>query len=293
MTLVDQPPLAAPALRRPLPEAPPPELVYHHSVSLVQGLREGWRSRLLVSTLAERQLRTRYKQAFLGFLWAVIKPLVLMVAFTVVFGRIADVETGGAPYVLFSFIGVIAWDFTSTALDQGSLSLINSLPLLNKIACPREVFPLSYMAVAGVDALLSATCLAVLFGVTGTMPEITTFWVLLILPVHVIVTAAVTMGAAILVVYLRDLRYALPLLLQFGLLITPVAYGLDTLPSQWRLPSVIVNPVAGVIDGYRQVMLFGEAPGRYFFAAAGSAVAMFLVAYWLFKRLEIWITDVA
>ncbi len=272
---------------------PPDDILYKHRVSIIRGLRECWGARSIVLSLAERSLRTRYKQAFLGYLWAIITPLVLMVGFTIIFGRIAKVDTNGAPYVLFAFLGVVAWDFTSTALDQGSLSLINSLSLLNKIACPREVFPLSNMAVAAADATLSVTCLLVLFAITGTLPSVTSVWVLAILPVHILLTAAITMGASIVVVYLRDLRYALPLMLQFGLLVTPVAYGLDVIPGAFRMLYVVVNPLGGIIDAYREAVLFGHAPGRYFAAAAASTVVIFLGSYWLFKRLEIWITDVA
>lgn len=278
---------------RSLPAAPERESLYRHRVSILKGLRDVWRARAIIGALAERQMRTRYKQALLGFLWAIITPFTLMVAFTVVFGRIADVDTGGVPYAVFAFVGIVAWDFTSTSLNQGSLSLVNSLPLLNKINCPREVFPLSFMAVSAVDCMLSLVALGVLFAITTTMPAATSWWVLFVAPVHLLFTAAVVLGSSILVVYVRDLRYALPLLLQLGLLVTPVAYGTDSVPEQWRGLFAALNPLSGIIDGYRRAVLLGSPPGGLFVVSALSTLVLFAAGYWLFRRLEIWITDVA
>src|SRR5207248_5181691 len=122
----------------PLIEEPPDELLYHHKVSLLTSVREVILARELVRSLAERQLRARYKQALLGFLWSFITPIILMVAFTLVFTKVTKIATGGAPYPLFSYLGLLPWTFFSNSVSSGSTSIVTNTNLINKIYCPRE-----------------------------------------------------------------------------------------------------------------------------------------------------------
>lgn len=257
-------------------------------------MAEVWRSRELVRTLAEREIRARYKQALLGFSWAVITPLVLMVVFTLFVRRVADIDTGGVPYPLFTYLGLLPWTFFSSSLSSGGQSLVTNSTLLNKIYCPREVFPLASIIVAGIDTTISTAILGVLFAILTFAPKITSLWV----PVLLVVQVAFTLGIALIVsgvlVYLRDLRQALPLILQFGLFATPVAWGIDVVPSSWRLAYSIVNPLAPVIDGYRRTVLLGQSPQWELLGpAAISSLLILVVGYVVFKRLETGFADAA
>jgi ABC-type polysaccharide/polyol phosphate export permease len=255
-----------------VPVVPPPEWRFRRKLHPAALFHELWDARTLVWTLAEREIRIRYKQAILGFAWAVVTPLVLMVAFTL-FRKATKIDTGPVPYPLFAFIALIPWTFFSTSVAQGGLSLINNVPLLNKVYCPREVFPAASLVVAGIDSLVSTVVLGLLFLRYGFMPKPTSVWVPVILPVQLMFTLGITLMVSAVIVYLRDLRHALPLILQMGL---------------------FVNPLAAVIDGYRRAVLYGRPPSLSLLAvAAVSSVVVLTGGYAAFKRLETGIADVA
>ncbi len=275
-------------------DGPPRELVFRRKIRLGFSLRELWRSRELVRTLAEREIRVRYKQAILGFSWAVITPVVLMIVFTVFLRRVAKVDTGGAPYALFSYLGLLPWTFFSSSVNQGGQTLVTSSNLLNKVYCPREVFPLSSVIVATVDTTISSAILAVLFAIYTYAPKATSLWVPLLLVIQIGFTVGITLLISGTLVYLRDLRQALPIFLQLGLFATPVAWGIDVVPAQWRTLYAILNPLAPVIDGYRRSMLFGQAPQLHLLLpAAVSTVVILVGGYVIFKRLETGFADAA
>ena len=152
---------------------PPDDLRFRRRVRAVPALRELWRARELVRTLVERELRARYKQAILGFAWAIVTPFVMMVVFTFFFQRVVNVNTHGAPYPLFSYLGLLPWTFFSSSLSVGGMSLLTNNQLLNKVYCPREVFPMSSVGVAGVDMLVAVGPLMVLFLLTTYAPSAT------------------------------------------------------------------------------------------------------------------------
>jgi ABC-2 type transport system permease protein/lipopolysaccharide transport system permease protein len=273
---------------------PPRELRFRRRVRLLPSLREVWRSRELIRTLAERQLRARYKQAALGFGWAILTPLVLMVVFTVFFQPVADVDTAGAPYPLFAYLGILPWTFFSSSVSDGGLSLVVNIPILNKVYCPREVFPMSSIAVAGVDASVALLVLAFLFVIESVLPSATTVWVPLLALVQLAFTLGVTLIASASLVYLRDLRHMVPLVLQLGLFATPVAYGMDSIPEKYQLAYSFLNPLAPIIDGYRRTVL-EDLPPNWELVLAGTitSVLLLVVGYILFKRLETGFADVA
>jgi ABC-type polysaccharide/polyol phosphate export permease len=274
--------------------APPAELRFRRRIGPLAAVRDVWRARELVRTLAERELRARYKQAFLGLAWALITPLALMLVFTLFFNRVAQVETGGAPYPLFSYLGLLPWTFFSTSVSQGGQSLIQNIPLLNKVYFPREVFPTASVAVAGLDSAVALVALGGLFAIYGFLPKATSLWVPVLLLIQVAFTLGVTYLVSAVVVYLRDLRHALPVLLQIGLFATPVAYGIDFIPQSLRTLYVIVNPLGAVIDGYRRTVLLGLGPDwGLTIPASISAVVVLVGGYLLFKRMETGFADVA
>jgi ABC-type polysaccharide/polyol phosphate export permease len=276
------------------PATPPSELRYRRRYRIWALGRAAWDARALIRTLAEREIRVRYKQALLGFAWAVVTPLVLMVAFTAFFRKAGRIDTGPVPYPLFSFVGLIPWTFFSTSVAQGGLSLISNVPLLNKVYCPREVFPLASVAVAGLDMCVALLPLVGLFLFTGTVPQATSIWVPLLLLIQVAFTLGITLITSAVVVYLRDLKHALPILLQLGLFATPVAYPLSIVPESIRSVYVAINPLAAVIAGYRRTVLFGLPPNwDLMLPAVISTLVVLVGGYILFKRMETGFADVA
>lgn len=275
-----------------VPLAPPDALRFRRRLGPARALRQLWGARELVVTLTERDFRSRYKQTILGVGWAVVTPVLLMLAFTVFFRRVAQVDTGGAPYPLYAYLGLLPWTFFSASLSQGALSLLNNHALLNKVACPREVFPLASVATAALDTLIAVSALAVLFVVYGTAPRATSVWVPMLLTVQVAFAVGVALLFSVVLIYFRDLRHLLPLLLQLGLFATPVAYGLDAIPADLRGLYSLVNPLAPVIDGYRRTVLLGLPPDLGLLALGALGAAVLLVgSYALFKRLEPGIAD--
>lgn len=275
-------------------EGPPPELLYKRRISLRSGLRElrdGWP---LIMSLTEREFRVRYKQAVLGVAWAVLSPIALMLVFSVFFQRVAKIDTHGIPYPLFSYVGLLPWGFFSSSFSNASTSILTNKSLLNKLYCPREVFPLSDVGVAAVNTLISTGVLALMFAFYQTAPKATTVWVPLIVLVQLMFTVGVSLIAAAVVVYARDMLHAIPIILQLGLFATPVAYGMSEIPVQFRLMYSFLNPLAPLIEDYRRAVLYGQGPQwAYFAAGTATTVVVLSFGYWLFKRLETRFADVA
>lgn len=276
-----------------IPAEPPADLRFRRKVRLDASLREIWRSRELIRTLAERDLRARYKQAVLGFAWAIIPPLGLLLVFSVFVRRVGDVHSDGVPYELLAFVGLMAWNFFSAAVSGGSGSLLGNLSLLNKIYCPREVFPLAQLTVATVDAAVSLIVFGALLAIHRSAPFLTWLWSPVLLAMLLAFTTGVVLFISSGVVYLRDLRHGLPIVLQLGLFATPVAYSMSAIPEQWRLLFGLANPLGPIIDGFRRVLLLGQPPvWTELGAAAITTVILLTGGYWTFKRLEVGVADV-
>ena len=273
---------------------PPADLRYRKHLHPVAELKELWASRNLVFSLAERDVRARYKQAFLGFTWAIVSPVLLMIVFTIFFRRAIKVETGAVPYPLYTYVALVPWTFFSSSISSGGTSLVGNNALLNKVYCPREVFPLGTMATAAVDTFIALGVLGVLFLFEQFLPKGTSFWVPVLLLLQLGWTIGLTLVLSIVTVYLRDLRHALPIFLQLGLFATPVAYGIDKVPIKWQGLYSLLNPLAPVIYGYRQTVLYGRPPNWRLVGLGGITATVVLVGgYLLFKRLETGIADVA
>jgi ABC-2 type transport system permease protein/lipopolysaccharide transport system permease protein len=276
------------------PDGPPANLLFKRKVRLLAMLRELVRARELVFALVERDYRARYKQTKVGVAWAVVSPVLLMCAFTIFSSTVADFDTGGMPYPLFAYVALVPWTFFASSVSQGSSSITSNLSLGNKVYCPREVFPLAAIGTAAMDAVISLSVLFALFAVYGEAPQAATVWVPVLLVVQVTFTVGLTLALASLVVYLRDLRQILPMALQFGLFATPVAFSFDVLDTRWQALVAGLNPLAPVIDGYREAVVFGNAPVWDLVGIAAAASAAWLVlGYLLFKRLETGFADVA
>lgn len=276
-------------------DSPPPELRFKRRLRMRASLSELWHSRRLIRTLTERDLRVRYKQAVLGFLWAVVSPFILMVVFSLFFQRVVKVDTQGTPYALFAYLGLLPWSFFSSSVSNGGTNILSNKALLNKIYCPREVFPVAGVGVTAVDTAMSAVVLAVLFAIyTVAPPPGALLWIPVLLFVLVAFTLGVTLLVSAVIVYFRDLRQAIPLILQLGLFATPVAYGMELIPRQYLVIYVVLDPLAPVIDGFRQSLLLHGTPNLGLLTAAGlSSLAWLVAGYIGFKKLETRFADVA
>ena len=289
-------PLSAAAVRPRSADGPRDEIWFKRRVRFGAAVREVWSFRELILTLAERDLRIRYKQAVLGIAWALITPVIMMVAFSVIFTKFTKIPTGHVPYPLFSYTGLLPWTFFSSALGAGGLSLVANQPLLNKLYCPREVFPIAGIADAMVDALIATLVLAVLFPVEGFSPKAQIFYLPLLLIVLLMFTLGVTLAVSAIVVFMRDLRLVLPLIIQMGLFVTPVVYGSSSISKSETFLIIysILNPLVPVIDGMRSTILLGQAPPWAALGAGAASAALVLAGgLMLFKRLETGMADVA
>ena len=253
----------------------------------VAALRELWRYREVLTAFVARHVKVKYKQAAIGIGWAVVQPVIAAVLFAIFLGRLAGIESEGAPYFLFALAGMVAWSYFSSAAGQGMESLVADQVLLRKVYFPREILPIASVTAALVDLLPALGVLAVAACAYGHWPTVE--WLALPLPVLLLALAAAGVALAVSAanVYYRDVRYALPFVLQVGLFASPVVYPLSAVPDGWREAYAILNPVAAAIDAIRQIVLHGSWPDLVITAGA-FAWTLVLVAggYAFFKRLE-------
>ncbi|MBF9059788.1 ABC transporter permease [Rhodobacterales bacterium HKCCSP123] len=221
--------------------------------------RDLWAYRELFAVLAWRDVAVRYKQTVIGIAWALIQPLLTMVVFTVIFGRVADLPAdGAAPYPIMVFAALLPWQLFATSMTQASNSVVNNSALVGKVYFPRLIVPSASAVVALVDFAISLGMLAVLMVVFGFFPD----WRVVFLPLFLLLAVATAMGPALwlsaLNVKYRDFRYIVPFIVQFGLYVSPVGFSSSNIPDEWRFLYGL-NPMVGVIDGFRWCLLGGEA----------------------------------
>jgi lipopolysaccharide transport system permease protein len=253
--------------------------------------RDLWRYRELLTFLAWRDVRVRYKQAVLGVAWVLFQPIVTTVIFTFVFGRLAGMPSGGVPYPLLVLAGLLPWQLFANGLTGSSGSLISNANLVSKIYFPRLLIPLSALAVALIDFAIIAGLFAGAMVWIGIVPS----WRLALLPVFVLLTLAAALGAGLwltaLTVRYRDFRFITPFLLQVGVFLTPVGFRTDNLPN-WR-DLLTLNPLTALVDGFRWCLLPGsQAPLPHGIAYSIVFVATLLwsgVRY--FRRTERTLAD--
>ena len=255
--------------------------------------RDLWRYRELFYFLAWRDVLVRYKQTAIGVLWALIRPLLTILVFTVVFGRLAKLPSDGVPYPILVCAAMLPWQFFANAFSEAGNSLIANTNLISKVYFPRLIVPASTAAVAFVDFLISAVILAGLMIWYGFLPD----WRLVALPLFVAMAIGAALGAGLWVAALnvkyRDFRYIIPFIVQFGLYISPVGFSSSVVPETWRL-LYSINPMVGVIDGFRWALLRGhEAPyWPSFMLSMALAVFLLLTGVFFFRRTERSFADV-
>jgi len=236
-----------------------------------------WQYRELFQVLAWRDVSVRYKQTVIGIAWAVIRPVLAMIVFTIIFSKVAKLPSeGDAPYALMVFAGLLPWTFFSTALSEASGSLVANANLIGKVYFPRLIIPASTILVAFVDLAISFSILILMMIWYQYAPG----WQILFLPVFVVLAFLASFGPALWIASLnvkyRDFRFIIPFIVQFGLYVSPVGFSSTVIPEQWRF-IYSMNPVVGIIDGFRWSILGGESyiywPG---FVASLSVTAFFL-----------------
>jgi len=250
--------------------------------------RDIWVYRQLFAILAWRDIAVRYKQTVIGIAWALMRPLATMMVFTIVFGKIAALPSeGAAPYAVMVFAGLLPWTFFSTALAEASSSLIGNSNLISKVYFPRLIVPTAAVVVAFVDFLISFAILMALMLWYRFLPS----WHIVLLPAFVLLAFLASLGPGLWITALnvkyRDFRYVIPFLVQFGLYISPVGFSWTIIPAQWRLVYSL-NPMVGVIDGFRWCILGGGS--AIYWPSLYLSVAVTGLFLWLglatFRRME-------
>lgn len=249
----------------------------------------------LFLTLAYRDLRVRYAQTFLGLLWAIIQPLSTIVIFTLVFGRVVKVDSGGIPYPLFAVSGIIAWSYFAFVLSQSGNSIIGAQDMIKKIYFPRLIIPLSKSLVGLVDFLVTAIFLFAMLTYYQFVPAKTIFFLPLLALLIIISALSVGIWLSALTIRYRDFQHVVPFLVQFGLYATPVGYPtslvLNSLP-EWAQVIYGLNPMVGIIEGIRWSVFGMEPTNNYFIVSIIATLVLFITGLWYFKKVEKVMADI-
>ncbi len=250
--------------------------------------RDLWHYRELLAILAWRDVAVRYKQTVIGIAWAVVRPFITMVVFSIVFGRLAGLPSDGSvPYPVLVFAGMLPWFLFASVLSEASASLVGNSNLIGKVYFPRLVIPLASAAVALVDFAVN---LAILLGIMvwyRVMPG----WQITLMPAFIALAVLASLGPALLITALnvkyRDFRYVIPFVVQLGLYVSPVGFSSAVVPGDWRL-LYSLNPVVGVIDGFRWCLLGGES--KLYLPGFALSLGIVALSLWLgiatFRRTE-------
>jgi lipopolysaccharide transport system permease protein len=256
------------------------------------GLKDLWQYRELLFFLTWRDIKVRYKQTALGAAWAVIQPLFTMLVFTLFFGRLAKVPSDGIPYPLFCYTALLPWQLFAYALTESSNSVVANERLITKVYFPRLVVPLASILAGFVDFVIAFTL------VIGMMLwyEVRPTWAILTLPFFVILAMATALGVGLwlsaLNVQYRDVRYTLNFIVQFWLFASPVAYSSTLVPARWR-PFYGLNPMAGVIEGFRWALLGKvQAPGAMLVVSVAVVAVVLVGGLYYYRRMEKTFADV-
>lgn len=249
-------------------------------------LKELFKYRELLWVLTVRELKVRYKQTFLGITWAIVQPLSLMLIFTLVFSYFTSVNSEGIPYPLFSYVALLPWTFFQTAVQFGSMSIVNNSGLVTKIWFPREILPLSSVFAALIDFAVAGLLLIGLLIYYRLPVSAHIGWIFLLIPLQFVITAGLALLTAALVVLFRDLKFVIPLALQILFYATPVIYSINIIPDKF-FKLILSNPLTGLIDSYRQIILFNQPPNFYhLISSVAGGTILLIVGYWFYKRVD-------
>lgn len=259
----------------------------------IQYWRDLWRFRELFYVLAWRDISVRYKQTVVGVLWALIQPFLTMIVFTIIFSKLAKMPSPGVPYPLLVFAGMLPWQFFANSLSGASQSLVSNANLISKVYFPRLVIPTSAVVTALADFMISFVLMI------GTMAwfHYCPPWQIVTLPLFIVLALLTALGPGLLLTALnveyRDFRYIIPFIVQFGLYVSPVGFSSAIVPEKWRLLYAL-NPMVGVIDGFRWCLLGGDnhIDPVGFALSLGVTASLLGVGIWYFRKTERTFADV-
>jgi lipopolysaccharide transport system permease protein len=255
-------------------------------------LDELWAYRELLYFLVWRDLKVRYKQTVLGAAWAIIQPLLTMVVFSLFFGRLAKVPSDGIPYPIFSYAALVPWTFFANGLTQAANSLVTSANLLRKVYFPRLTIPVASVLSGVVDFALAFAVLLGMMAYYGMAPTAQVLWLPLLLLLALVAALGVGLWLSALNVQYRDVRYVVPFLTQFWLFATPIAYPSTLLSEPWRIVYGL-NPMVGVVEGFRWALLGTDTqPGAVIAASSAAALLVLVSGAIYFRRMERTFADV-
>lgn len=239
-----------------------------------------------------RTIRARYQQSILGGLWAILQPVAVVIIFTIIFTLFIPVDTGGLPYVVFSYTALVPWTLFATSITDMVDSLVINMNLVSKIYFPREILPIAALLARLLDFLIASI---VLFGLILyyqlPLAPLSIIFLPVILLIQLLLMLGLGLAGSALNVFYRDLKHLFTLGLQLWLYATPIIYPVTLVPERLR-PFYFLNPMAGAIEAYRAVLLRQELPGSYLWISASMALIIFLAGYWFFKRVEFQFADV-
>lgn len=255
-------------------------------------LHELWEYRELLYFLTWRDIKVRYKQTVLGAAWAIIQPFFTMMVFSLFFGRLAKVPSDGIPYPIFSYAALVPWTFFAHGLNQASNSLVSSANLITKVYFPRLAVPIATLISGVVDFMLAFMVLLGMMLYFGIAPTANVFWLPFFLLLALITALGTSLWLSAMNVQFRDVRYLVPFLMQFWLFATPIAYPTSLLSEPWRTLYGI-NPMAGVVEGFRWALLGTDtAPGPIIIVSSLAALTLLLSGAFYFRRMEKTFADV-
>jgi lipopolysaccharide transport system permease protein len=255
-------------------------------------LGELWQYRELVYFLIWRDIKVRYKQTALGATWAIIQPVMTMVVFSLFFGKLGKIPSDGVPYPIFAYAALVPWTFFANGLAQSSNSLVGSSNLITKVYFPRLAIPMGTVLSGLLDFMLAFIVLLVMMLFYGIAPTLNILWLPLFLLLAVVTSLGVGLWLSALNVEYRDVRYVVPFLTQFWMLATPIAYPSSLLHEPWRTIYAL-NPMVGVVEGFRWALLGARmAPGPVIAASSFAAVVLLVSGALYFRRMEKTFADV-
>lgn len=289
----------ADAPKRPLPRPTRPEpatftISAKEHTSLLSSAIEVFHYREVMQSFASRNIRLKYKQASLGFMWAVLQPLTFVAVFTVFFDRVAHIGVGGGvPYAAFSMSVVIPWQFISNATNQSSAALLSESGTVRKVYFPKETPVLGVAMASVVDLAIGVVLLLAVSPFLGANMGVNLLFLPVLMVATILPVVAVSLPLAALYVYYRDIRFALPLGIQLWMYVSPVVYPLTKVPRHWRLAYAFLNPVAGQLHGYFRVVAVGARPDWTLLGASlASGCVILELGHVVFRRLQPRFADV-
>lgn len=255
-------------------------------------LKELWASRELIYFLTWRDVKVRYRQTVIGAAWAVFQPVLMMVVFSLFFGKLAGIPSEGIPYPIFSYCGLLPWTFFAQGLSQASISLVGSAHLITKVYFPRSIIPLSAVLVGLMDFALAFLVLVAMMVYYGISPGVNVIWLPGFLLLALITSLGTGLWLSALNVKYRDVRYTIPFLTQIGMFATPVIYPSTLLHGSWRV-LLGLNPMTAVVEGFRWTLLrVGRPPGAMLGISVLVALALFVSGALYFRKVERTFADV-